>query len=99
MSALLELRDITIRFGGLVAVDGVSLEVEEGKVVALIGPNGAGKSTMFNVVTGIYPPTSGAVLFRDEDITGLKPYDITNRGIAQLSRISVFSKTCPCLIM
>jgi branched-chain amino acid transport system ATP-binding protein len=68
MSALLELRDITIRFGGLVAVDGVSLEVEEGKVVALIGPNGAGKSTMFNVVTGIYPPTSGAVLFRDEGI-------------------------------
>ena len=83
MSALLELRDITIRFGGLVAVDGVSLEVEEGKVVVLIGPNGAGKSTMFNVVTGIYPPTSGAVLFRDEDITGLKPYDITNRGIAR----------------
>jgi branched-chain amino acid transport system ATP-binding protein len=83
MSALLELRDITIRFGGLVAVDGVSLKVEEGKVVALIGPNGAGKSTMFNVVTGIYPPTSGAVLFRDEDITGLKPYDITNRGIAR----------------
>lgn len=83
MSALLELKDITIRFGGLVAVDGISLEVEEGNVVALIGPNGAGKSTVFNVVTGIYTPTSGKVLFRGEDITKLKPYAITDRGIAR----------------
>jgi branched-chain amino acid transport system ATP-binding protein len=83
MSALLELKDITIRFGGLVAVDGISLEVKEGNVVALIGPNGAGKSTVFNVVTGIYTPTSGKVLFRGEDITKLKPYAITDRGIAR----------------
>jgi branched-chain amino acid transport system ATP-binding protein len=83
MSALLELKNITICFGGLVAVNGVSLEVREGEVVALIGPNGAGKSTIFNVITGIYPPTSGKVLFRDKDITGLKPYAITDRGIAR----------------
>lgn len=83
MSALLEMKNITICFGGLVAVNGVSLEVREGEVVALIGPNGAGKSTIFNVITGIYPPTSGKVLFRDKDITGLKPYAITDRGIAR----------------
>ncbi|HPU35576.1 MAG TPA: ABC transporter ATP-binding protein [Bacillota bacterium] len=83
MSALLEMKDITIRFGGLVALDGVSFDVEEKKVVALIGPNGAGKSTVFNVITGIYTPTSGKVIFRNEDITGLKPYLITERGIAR----------------
>ncbi|OQB34909.1 MAG: Lipopolysaccharide export system ATP-binding protein LptB [Candidatus Hydrogenedentes bacterium ADurb.Bin179] len=83
MPALLELKDITICFGGLIAVNGVSLEVREGEVVALIGPNGAGKSTIFNVITGIYPPTSGKVLFQDKDITGLKPYTITDRGIAR----------------
>lgn len=83
MSALLELEDITIRFGGLIAVDHVSLQLEEGTVVALIGPNGAGKSTIFNVITGIYPPTSGKVLFRGANITNMKPYAITARGIAR----------------
>lgn len=83
MSALLELDKVTIRFGGLIAVDRVSLRVEEGMVAALIGPNGAGKSTVFNVITGIYPPTGGKVLFRGEDITGLKSYQITARGIAR----------------
>lgn len=83
MSVLLELEDITIRFGGLVAVDHVSLQLEEGQVVALIGPNGAGKSTVFNVITGIYPPTSGKVLFKGADITTLKPYAITACGIAR----------------
>lgn len=83
MSTLLELDNVTIRFGGLTAVDRVSLQVEEGKVVALIGPNGAGKSTVFNVITGIYPPTEGKVLFRGNDITGIKPYVITARGIAR----------------
>jgi len=83
MSALLELEDVTIRFGGLVAVDHVNLQLEKGQVVALIGPNGAGKSTIFNVITGIYKPTSGRVLFMGDDITGMKPYTITSRGIAR----------------
>ena len=83
MSALLELDNMSIRFGGLTAVDRVSFEVTEGEVVGLIGPNGAGKSTVFNVITGVYPPTEGKVLFKGEDITGLKPYVITARGIAR----------------
>lgn len=83
MSVLLELDDVTIRFGGLIAVDHVSLLLEEGQVVALIGPNGAGKSTVFNVITGIYPPTSGKVLFKGVDITNMKPYAITSLGIAR----------------
>jgi len=83
MSALLKLEDITIRFGGLIAVDHVSLQLEEGTVVALIGPNGAGKSTVFNVITGIYPPTSGKVLFRGVNITTMQPYAITACGIAR----------------
>ncbi|MDD4237463.1 MAG: ABC transporter ATP-binding protein [Desulfotomaculaceae bacterium] len=83
MSILLELDDITIRFGGLIAVDHVSLQLEEGTVVALIGPNGAGKSTVFNVITGIYPPTSGRVLFKGANITTMKPYAITACGIAR----------------
>ncbi|MCL6638820.1 MAG: ABC transporter ATP-binding protein [Firmicutes bacterium] len=83
MPAILELDEVTIRFGGLTAVDRVSLTVEEGRINALIGPNGAGKSTVFNVVTGIYPPTGGRVYFQGEDITGRKPYWITARGIAR----------------
>lgn len=83
MSLLLELENISIRFGGLVAVDHFNLQLEEGQVVALIGPNGAGKSTVFNVITGIYPPTDGRVRFNGEDITRMKPCDITGRGIAR----------------
>ena len=83
MAVLLKLEDMSIRFGGLVAVDHLDLEIEEGQVVALIGPNGAGKSTVFNVITGIYRPTGGKVLFRGEDITKMKSYNITGRGIAR----------------
>lgn len=83
MTTVLELQKATIRFGGLTAVDGVDMTIEEGTIRALIGPNGAGKSTIFNIVTGIYPPTSGKVLFKGEDITGLNPYKITQKGIAR----------------
>lgn len=83
MSPLLDLQDVTIRFGGLVAVDHVSLQLEEGQVVALIGPNGAGKSTVFNMVTGIYPPTEGTILFDGKNITNMKTYHITGLGIAR----------------
>jgi len=83
MSTLLELKNLTINFGGLMALDRVSLEVEEGKICALIGPNGAGKSTVFNVITGIYKPNSGQILYRGQDITGGEPYLITAMGIAR----------------
>ncbi|MEG6615536.1 ABC transporter ATP-binding protein [Peptococcaceae bacterium 1198_IL3148] len=83
MTAILELQNATIRFGGLTAVDGVNMTINKGTIRALIGPNGAGKSTIFNIITGIYPPSSGKVLFQGEDITGLNPYRITHRGIAR----------------
>src|SRR5215831_1647936 len=72
-----------MRFGGVVALNGVDLEVGEGEIFALIGPNGAGKTTVFNVITGVYRPTSGQVLFRDETISGLKRHKVTRRGIAR----------------
>jgi len=83
MPALLELDNITISFGGLTALNRVSLRVEEGKINSLIGPNGAGKSTIFNVITGIYRPTDGRVIFQGKNITGEKPYLITARGITR----------------
>ncbi|MTI81120.1 MAG: ABC transporter ATP-binding protein [Firmicutes bacterium] len=93
MSALLELQDITIRFGGLTAVDEVNISIDSGTIRALIGPNGAGKSTIFNIVTGIYSPTSGKVLFNGEDITGTEPYMITQKGIARtFQNIRLFGK-------
>jgi len=83
MTALLELQNITIQFGGLMAVDHVSLKVEEGWISALIGPNGAGKSTIFNMISGLYKPTSGKVFFNGRDITGYKAYKVTALGIAR----------------
>src|SRR6516164_55745 len=66
--ALLDVRNLTMRFGGLTAVDQVSLQVEAGQVFSVIGPNGAGKTTVFNAVTGVYDPTEGAVLFEGHDL-------------------------------
>src|SRR5205809_6026463 len=80
---ILELTDLTKRFGGLVAVDNVSLNIKRGEVFALIGPNGAGKTTLFNNVTGLFKPTSGRVLFDGRDITGFKPHQVARRGIAR----------------
>lgn len=81
--ALLQLENVSIRFGGLVAVDRVDININEGEILSLIGPNGAGKSTVFNIVTGIYSPTEGSIKFNDEKISGLKPYIITKKGIAR----------------
>ena len=80
---LLELRKLTKKFGGLTAVDGVDLAVEPGQIVGLIGPNGAGKSTIFNLICGAFPPTSGRVIFRGKDITGLKPHAVVRHGLAR----------------
>ena len=80
---ILELTDLTKRFGGLVAVDGVSLEIRRGEVFALIGPNGAGKTTLFNSVTGLFQPTSGKVVFDGREITGSRPHEVAKLGIAR----------------
>ena len=80
---LLEVQDLTLRFGGVVALDGVSFNLYEGEILGLIGPNGAGKTTCFNAITGVFPPTSGEVRFRGERITGRKKHQITRAGIAR----------------
>ena len=74
---------VTKNFGGLVAIRNVSFEVPEGQIVGLIGPNGAGKTTLFNLLSGTYRPSSGEIVFLNEDITGLKPYEICWKGIAR----------------
>jgi branched-chain amino acid transport system ATP-binding protein len=83
MKPLLEVRDVTMRFGGLVAVSDFSLQVTPGHAHGIIGPNGAGKTTAFNVITGIYAPTSGDVRFRGESVAGHRPSAIARRGIAR----------------
>lgn len=74
---------ITVRFGGLIAVRDVDFRIPEGSIVSLIGPNGAGKTTFFNVLTGLYKPSSGHVLLGDEDITGQAPHSIAARGMGR----------------
>ncbi len=81
--SILELMNVTKRFGGLVAVDDVSLHIKKGEIFALIGPNGAGKTTLFNNVTGLFKPTSGRVVFDGRDITGSKPHEVARLGIAR----------------
>lgn len=80
---LLKTENVVMRFGGVVAVDTLNIEVNGGEIVAVIGPNGAGKTTAFNVITGVYQPTAGCVYFADEKITGLSPDNITRRGMAR----------------
>lgn len=81
--AVLETKDLGITFGGLRAVDDVYLKIEEQEIVGLIGPNGAGKTTVFNLLTGVYTPTKGAIRFMGESIIGKKPYQINRIGIAR----------------
>ena len=80
---ILAITNLTKRFGGLVAVDNVSLSIKRGEVFALIGPNGAGKTTLFNNVTGMFQPTAGRVIFDGHDITGSKPHQVARLGIAR----------------
>jgi branched-chain amino acid transport system ATP-binding protein len=89
---VLQLDRVTKRFGGLTAVNDVSLQIRQGEIFALIGPNGAGKTTLFNTVTGMYKPTSGTIVFQGKDITGLKPYRVAGRGIGRtFQQIRLFS--------
>ncbi len=92
MATILEVGAMTKRFGGLTALKDVDLRIEEGEIQGLIGPNGAGKTTFFNLITGIFPPTSGVVMFRGRDLlhagAGIlsrrrKPHEITQRGIGR----------------
>jgi branched-chain amino acid transport system ATP-binding protein len=87
MSALLEVNNISKRFGGLQAVDRLSLTVNEGEILGLIGPNGAGKSTVFNLINGVYPPDGGSIVFFGQDITGAPPYRVARQGIARAHQI------------
>ena len=81
--ALLSLNNLLVSFGGLVALHGVSMEVEEGRIFSIIGPNGAGKTTIFNCISGIYRPTKGKVIFKGQDITGKKSHHAASLGIAR----------------
>jgi branched-chain amino acid transport system ATP-binding protein len=83
MAALLELRSVSKRFGGLTVIEGLDLHVAEGEIVSVIGPNGAGKTTLFNLITGVYDPDDGDIVFEGESIVGLPPHRITARGIAR----------------
>jgi len=81
--ALLRVSDLTLRFGGITALAGLRLEIREGETLAVIGPNGSGKTSLFNCITGLYRPTSGAIAFRGESLLGLSPDRVTARGVAR----------------
>ncbi len=87
MPAILTLDNVSRRFGGLNAVDGVSFSVDPGEIVGLIGPNGAGKTTLINLITGVHPATAGRVRFDDRDITRSRPYQIARLGLARTFQI------------
>jgi branched-chain amino acid transport system ATP-binding protein len=85
--ALLRTENLTVYFGGLSAVNSISLEIGEGEIVGLIGPNGAGKTTLFNLITGFLSPSRGSVTFSDQSIQGKQPHTITHLGIARTFQI------------
>ncbi|HOJ43492.1 MAG TPA: ABC transporter ATP-binding protein [Syntrophorhabdaceae bacterium] len=97
---MLQVRNISKSFEGFKAVNNANLDVKKGEIVAVIGPNGAGKTTLFNLITGILKPDSGSVIFKDEDITGLPPYEICRKRISRsfqivniFPRLTVFENT------
>jgi branched-chain amino acid transport system ATP-binding protein len=84
---ILEVRDVTKRFGGLQALSEVTFDLGAGEILGLIGPNGAGKTTLFNVINGVFRPEKGQVIFRDEDITDLPAYEVARRGLARAYQV------------
>ncbi len=84
---LLEVKGLTINFGGLIAVNNLDIEVNQGEAIGLIGPNGAGKTSAFNLISGVYKPTQGQVTFNGENITGLPPYEVNRKGIGRTFQI------------
>ncbi|HMK60982.1 MAG TPA: ABC transporter ATP-binding protein [Dissulfurispiraceae bacterium] len=87
MTSILEVRNVSMFFGGLAAVSNVSFEVQKGEILGVIGPNGAGKTTLFNMVNGFYRPSRGEIYFRGEKISGLKSYQICKRGMARTFQV------------
>lgn len=86
-ASILEVKELTINFGGLIAVNNLDMKVDAGQAVGLIGPNGAGKTSAFNLISGVYKPTHGQVIFNGEDITGLPPYVVNRKGIGRTFQI------------
>lgn len=86
--AILEIKNLSKHFGHVAALNNVTLSIRHGEITSLIGPNGAGKTTFYNVVTGKFPPTSGSILFKGEDITGLPPFKIWKKGISRSFQIT-----------
>jgi branched-chain amino acid transport system ATP-binding protein len=84
---ILEVRDVTKRFGGLQALSDVTFDLTAGEILGLIGPNGAGKTTLFNVINGVFPPDKGKVIFRGEDITRFPSYEVASRGLARAYQV------------
>jgi branched-chain amino acid transport system ATP-binding protein len=84
---ILDVRDMTKDFGGLRAVDALSIQIEKGQILGLIGPNGAGKSTAFNCIAGVFPPTEGEIYFNGEKINGVKPWTLCKKGLARTFQI------------
>ncbi|NLB17971.1 MAG: ABC transporter ATP-binding protein [Syntrophomonadaceae bacterium] len=84
---LLEVKELTINFGGLIAVNNLDMIVNTGEAIGLIGPNGAGKTSAFNLISGVYKPTNGKVIFDGEDITGLPPYEVNRKGIGRTFQV------------
>ncbi len=82
-SPLLKIKDVMMNFGGLLALNEVNSHIHPGQIKAIIGPNGAGKTTLFNIITGIYTPTNGQIIFKGENIAGLKPNIVSKKGIAR----------------
>lgn len=87
MTILLSLQGVSKRFGGLQALQNVTFDLPQGQILGLIGPNGAGKTTLFNVINGVYRPERGRIIFRDKDVTGLRPYHLANMGMARTHQI------------
>jgi branched-chain amino acid transport system ATP-binding protein len=85
---MIVVEDIALHFGGIKAVDGVSLKIEKGTITGLIGPNGAGKTTLFNIIAGIYTPSAGRITLGGEDVTGLKPHQLFPKGLLRTFQIA-----------
>jgi len=95
---LLEVKNLTKSFGGLMALDNINLEIKSGEMVALIGPNGSGKTTLIRHVMGVLKPDSGEILFKGENITGHRPWDIVRRGIAGTFQVVKPFRNLPCIM-
>ena len=91
--SLLDIRNMSVHFGGLKALSGIDIQVEKGTMVGIIGPNGAGKTTLFNAITGVVRPVSGSILFNQKNVIGLKPHQIAKLGISRtFQNIRLFGK-------